>query len=362
MRRQTRSRKVIFWGLVSFVAMQLALIALLTWGPWDFLRDPAYGYKAALLRHRLAQADRPCTVILLGSSRTMPAVDPLVLEPLLVEQLQRPVVAFNFAMPGRGPASHELYLRRLLRQGSRPDLLLVEIHPLYLAGQAPQTDLQEHFLPASWLLWEELALVEAYAGPQRPHVRLDWLNSWALPACGHRVALLTYLAPRWVPAHFKQFNFGDFEPSGYLLFHRSELMMTAQERRAALNHAREEYRDQYQGFRLGEAQCQGLRRIAALCRQEGITLAWLVSPEGPVFRSWYPPGGREQVLDFLTRLSAETGTAVIDATYWLPEEDFNDSHHPVRTATPRYTARLAREGILPLLPGRAGRYVHSRPD
>ena len=82
--RRTRARRAVLSGVATFVVMQLALAALIAWGPWPFLRDPAFGYKAALLERRLAGTrERPYTVVLLGSSRTAWSVDTAALEPLL---------------------------------------------------------------------------------------------------------------------------------------------------------------------------------------------------------------------------------------------------------------------------------------
>ncbi len=119
--------------------------------------------------------------------------------------------------------------------------------------------------------------------------------------------------------------------------------------RDRLSEAKASYQAYFQGFQLGQAQCQALRQIAALCLREGITPVWFITPEGPAFRSWYPPGVREQVLAFVEALAASTGTPSIDATSWLQEEEFWDSHHPLPAVTDRYTKRLGREGLLPLL-------------
>jgi hypothetical protein len=361
MRRQRRARKAVLWGLAGFVVMQAGLGAVLAWGPWPFLRDPAYGYKAALLERRLAGPERPYTLVLLGSSRSMWSVDTAALEPLLASALQRPVVAFNFAQVAHGPVSQELYLRRLLRQRLRPDLLLVEIHPLFLAGQAPQEGLEEGRLPASWLRRDELALVRGSAGPRRPGLRRAWAECWALPAYGHRLALLNYFAPQLLPRGVGYETFGQIDAAGFLPFHRVPYTPTAEQHRIGVAGARQQYEKYCDGFRLGDVECRALRHIAALSRQEGIAVVWLLSPEGPAFRSWYPPGAREEVRRFVVSLAAAHSSLIIDATDWVPEEDFWDSHHLIAPAGPRYTERLGREGLLPLLEGPLAAHTRRPP-
>jgi hypothetical protein len=74
-----------------------------------------------------------------------------------------------------------------------------------------------------------------------------------------------------------------------------------------------------------------LCELLADCRAAGVRAALLWMPEGPTFRTWYPPGVGPTVHDWLTAVAAAHGAALIE----------------------RFSERLAREGALPLLRGAA---------
>src|SRR3954447_12704623 len=152
-RRDTKraARADLLWAAVGFLALQVGLaVASRTWMPE--LHDPYYGYKAALLRNRTAAAvtraeggARPLSAVMLGSSRTVYGLDAVSLEEQVGRDVGRPVVAFNFGMYGAGPATELLALRRLLAEGHRPDLVLAEVIPFFLAGQ-PGSPSEMNFL------------------------------------------------------------------------------------------------------------------------------------------------------------------------------------------------------------------------
>ena len=74
-------------------------------------------------------------------------------------------------------------------------------------------------------------------------------------------------------------------------------------------------------------------------------------PEGPQFRSWYPPGVMRQVNGLLDRLSRRHEVPVIDAHDWIATEDaFLDSHHLLPEGAEVFSRRLGREALPLLLP------------
>ena len=52
----------------------------------------------------------------------------------LEDVLGRPVVVFNFGLWGAGPGTSLLTLHRLLAEGTRPDLVLIEVLPIFSLG------------------------------------------------------------------------------------------------------------------------------------------------------------------------------------------------------------------------------------
>src|SRR5262245_20945385 len=114
-----QARAALLWGLVAFVISQLGLAAAIEWKCPE-LRDPFYGCKANRLHRRSAGPEAPFTLVMLGSSRTTYGFQASALEPRLSEAAGRPVVAFNFGIPGAGPLMELLTLRRLLAAGVHP--------------------------------------------------------------------------------------------------------------------------------------------------------------------------------------------------------------------------------------------------
>src|SRR5205085_3265632 len=129
------------------------------------LRDPYYGYKARqLIGRAVGNPERPFTVLMIGSSRTAFGLQGSRLEERFAAELRRPVVAFNFGVPGAGPVMQLLHYQRLRAAGVRPDLLLIELLPPLLDGKRGEA-WEYHWLMASRLRRDELAVVQRYGFP-----------------------------------------------------------------------------------------------------------------------------------------------------------------------------------------------------
>jgi hypothetical protein len=308
------------------------------------LRDPTYWFKAERLKRRLTGAERPLTVVMLGSSRTLHGLEAASLEAPLSRQLGRPVVAFNFGLVGAGPLTELLTLRRLLADGIRPDLLLVEVLPPVLAGQIPFFEVQRVQPPVSCLRAWELRLVERYGertprGPRgaRGAARL-------LPCYYHRLALVSRLWPSLLPWGDRLNGFQEVNDSGDLA-----PLYRAEQRPRALAVAEREYQLYLNGFRLGGPAPRALEELLRTCRREGIPTALVLMPEGPAFRSWYRGQSWPQIREYLDGVSRRTATPLFSAREWLDEDAFLDSHHMLPQGSARFTERLGREVIGPLL-------------
>src|SRR5437879_6547471 len=139
-----QARKALLWGLALFAALEAGLTVVVElWFPQ--LRDPYYTYKVARLRQRLGHAGpaaadrpRPTVVVLVGSSRAADGLRGALAEADLGRALGRPVVLFNLGIPGDNPVNELLNLERLLADGVRPDLLLVEVVPYMLSAVAAE--------------------------------------------------------------------------------------------------------------------------------------------------------------------------------------------------------------------------------
>jgi hypothetical protein len=359
------------WGLGSFVFLQLGLaVAIELWLPQ--FRAPYYAPKAARLEQRLCEgsgckqgmfrfilegipffrrtwpqtAPEAKLILVLGSSRTADGFRGADLEGPLSREMGVPVIAFNFGLPGAGPLTELLTLKRLLANGVRPDLVVIEVLPPLLAGQEPVASAELGRFPATGLWLSEFEFVQHYGGPASEQ-RRDWWEAWPIPCYAQRQAILSCLAPAWLPYQYRRDWFRNIDDSGWVDSPLRDL--SPERRRLAVEHARLDYAPILEHFQLGGPACQALRDLLALCRQEDIRTALLLMPEGTEFRSWYPPRTRLAIEAFLQGLSGKFNAPVIDAREWIADDDFSDSHHLQPEGAAKFTERLGRTTLLPLL-------------
>ena len=88
-----------------------------------------------------------------------------------------------------------------------------------------------------------------------------------------------------------------------------------------------------------------------MCRDRGIPLVIVLTPEDSQFRSWYGPIGEANLRDYMNTLHREYGAEVTDARAWVPDEHFADPHHVTQSGASIFTERLGREVLRPLVGG-----------
>ena len=215
-----------------FVAMQLGLtLARESWLPE--LRDPALGAKMKRLAQRTqAVSERPVTTVMIGSSRTLYGFRGKLLEAPAAKEQGRQVVAFNLGIYGAGPVSELLHLRSLLEKGIRPDLLLVEVPPMFLDDETERDEVER--LPADRLARDELPVVERYGDSASPSLRANWWRAAAVPVYAHRVVILSELMPLLVPALFRVECCQAMDDCGWLALQLAPEFLTPDRRRALL--------------------------------------------------------------------------------------------------------------------------------
>ena len=341
-----RSFVTLLSGFLAFAVLQLGWSVVVEIGIPE-VRDPLYGRRLRLVQKALrAKPGKPRTVIMLGTSRTLYGFRPGAAANAWGGPADRPIAAFNFGVSGASPLTQLLIWRRLQQDGVRPDLLLIEVMPPLLCSQTDPHDFHAAHWPAERLRWGDLALVKHYAGVRRPDLRRDWLGAFALPCYFQRCKLTSLIAPSLLPKEYRQNDdwnvdeFGDLKPLKAL---------TSEDHLRRTQEARRFYETFLNGFRLGGPACEALRELTASCRKEGIPAALVFMPEGPEFRSWYSAEVLQDVQAWVSRLSRENATPVINAREWLEEDDFLESNHLLSSGADKFTERLGRQYILPLL-------------
>jgi hypothetical protein len=348
-RSARRARGALAWGLGAALSIQLFIaLGVETWLPE--LRDPAYADKAARLRERtVSSPERPLTVVMIGSSRTVFGLRSKTLEQPVSEGVGRPAIVFNFGMYGAGPVVNLMNFRRLLAEGIRPDLLLIEVLPPLLTDKKSAAEVNR--LRPEQLWWSDLKLLERY-GDENGRLRKEWWLANLAPSYGHRYSIVSRVCAPYLSYRYRQDGFRDIDDSGWV--EPPERRNPAAVRERALQGAREEYHSYLKDFRLGEVGGGAIREQLELCRREGISAGLVLMPEGTEFRSWYQAADWQAIEGFLTEVCQEYNVPVINAREWLPEEDFIDSHHMLPSGAERFTERLGREALVPLLLKRQG--------
>jgi hypothetical protein len=343
---ETGPRAALLWGLAAFLALQAGLAAAIE-RRLPELRDPWYADKAIRLRRRVLDAPtRPLAVVVLGSSRTVYGLRASEEEPMLGRATGRPTTLFNFGLIGAGPIVELVVLRRLLADGVRPDLLLVEVLPSLFNRHVASYELGQ--LPAERLWQRELALLAHYGASYR-ELRRSWSVSCMLPWYAHRRAVLSRVAPSFLDWRERQDGFRNLDDSGW--GEPPVPLLTPQTRRAAVELARRQYARDLADYDLGGPSCEALRDLLALCKRRDIPVALLWMPESATFRDWYPPAARAQIAAFMDEVSGRFDAPLVDARQWITDEDFADGHHLLPHGSAAFSERLAREALVPLLRG-----------
>jgi hypothetical protein len=348
-RRHKQSRGVLLWGLALFLTGQVALAtAIERWLP--VLRDAEYAYRLDRLRGRLrTRSARQVSVVMLGSSRTMFGLHGQLIEKRLREQTSDAPVVFNLGFPGAGPLRHWLHLNRLLQDGVRPDVVLIEIMPfLFHTYNGLPVDFEQ--LSADRMRLCELSLLQA-EGMRCDALRQDWWQGWAFPCYTHRFALLSVTIPTLLPCPLRQDYAKGIDESGWTPL--SPLFMLNQEqRRRALERACLDHGPALQNINVCATSTLFLQETLELCRREGIRAALVVMPEGPIYRGLYSAATWRTLDAHFRGIAERYRVPLINAREWLEEGDFWDSHHMTRAGAIRYSERLSQE-ILAMVRGTA---------
>jgi hypothetical protein len=343
-----RAVLTLVWGLVAFAVGQFVLgWAVEHWLP--AARDAEYTVKLERLRARQSEEPGRPLVLVLGSSRVALGLRADSLHP---DYQGRPALVFNFGLTGGASLVEALSLRRLLSEGVRPDLLVLEVLPPTL-NQPGRHPLEEEWFDAGRLRSSERGFLHAYHSDET-RTRRQWLKR-RIPCLWHTHHLRRLLVPQEQGASTAPVTWACQRMDAYGWLRASFDDVTSEQRQRSIDIARGQYATALGDFHLAEGPSRALDDILHYCRREGIPVALLLMPEGPTFRSLYPPSMRAGIDAHLQAVSREHDVPLIDAREWLPEEAFWDSHHLLPRGAAAFTERLGREALPPLLRNLPGR-------
>lgn len=341
-RQRPRARAALLWGLLFVAVLHFGLnVSLDAWIPEIY--DFEFENRITELRRRVKEEpDRP-VLVLIGSSRTLTSFRPEILQPLPNPAGAAPLV-FNFSHFGAGPVMNLVETHRLLRQGIRPQWIVLEIMPPFLADEGTS-------ILTTRTEVRDLFVLHGYLPPGKLFGRFlrTRLNSWYK----FRRTLCRHFLPMWAPDYDDEERAHHIGPLGGSNLRIVETAIDPAEAAHRTACAHGTYYPPLQGFRITDQADRAMREVLELTRRHGIRVALLLSPEGSTFRGWYPPEARARLDAYLRDLSGTYNVPVIDARCWLDDADFIDSHHVLMRGSEKFTHRLAADGLQPLMEGKS---------
>jgi hypothetical protein len=336
---QTRARAIVLGAVTLFVLAQSGLRGV-TEGARPELRDPAFEIKYRQYTRLKSQVTpTTATVLFMGSSLTAHGMKADVVDEPVSAALGRTVIGFNLGTNGSGPFTQLVYLQRLLRRGAKPDLVILELSPIFYDFPDALNDIER--FPAQVLNRSDLDTVARFA--RKPDdLREEWWRCCAVPIHGHRLTILNQTAQIMVPFADRVELSDDMDTHGW---RRREAPAPA-EHADILERVKQGFGPRLAKFEVGGPPVHVLRELAGLLAEEQIPTVLVVMPEGPLMRSLYASGSLDSLMNEFAEVGGKHGFPLIQARSWFGEDKFIDSYHLTDQAARDFTERLVRETIL----------------
>ena len=333
--RARRAKFALAVGAIVTLAVFFGLAIAVETGKPEW-RDPEYGHRLKQLRALQAAHPHRPLVVAVGSSRTQMGVCPDAMG--FADAPDSPLV-YNFGQSAAGPLRLLLTLHRLLDAGVKPTRVLVELFPLALAADGP-AEVQMRGLGAK-LGAADLRRLAPYC-EDAGALRGEWASARAASLSSLRLNLMSHWQPGLLPWPKRlDFQWSLLDPRGWLAYPIEDVR--DETRAAGIVRARGEYVERLKHFAVGGMSRRAMRDLVTRCESEGVRVAFYLMPEGPAFRSWYPPETRAAVDAAVAELAALA--PVFDATAGFGEAEFADSHHLLRGGAARFSKKLADEHL-----------------
>jgi hypothetical protein len=315
-----RAKRVLALAALLFVAVQLCIGLALDRAP---LR--VRFREAADALDRVRNAGPTPDVVLFGSSRFKALILPEVTEARLRERLGEgaPRVT-SLSFNGGDLIGTDILLQRVLAQGARPRIALIELTPEWLRYPVPFINGQ--LLRA--FTWSDVVdwLPELLLGTKR-----TLICARLFPVYCYRNELLTWTTGRAPP---------------YLAAPESP----SHSRRAQRDdprHGAQRWHRRMRGYSVSEHAIAVLERILDRCRYAGIECVLVEPPVSSEHREILGGELERAFRDALERLRAKRDLPFADFSDRLPDDGFHDSTHGNRSGGERFSVIVADEVIEP---------------
>ena len=328
-RRQRDHRAEVIWTLVSFLVLQFSFAISLKTGLVKLDRGTTFASKEAQFQRQLELAEKDAVVVAaFGSSRMMNGFDAASLERHLSEVREGQAVVYNFGVAGGGNIYSFLSLEKLIADGVKPDLILLEVYPGLLRPGGEQ----------QWFAGNEMRS-KSFENTERfgiKSVSRPWYQEWLFPWHTYRYFVLNQFAPKLLPMDLRENWAKQADEHGWIAVDHLPVEETVNKQLARLKGC-------FDAFELSPESTRAIRDTLTLCEQHdiGCRLVWMPEFEG--VRQQYPPIVANKVNQFLSELESEFGVACVVARDWIDDNGFYDSCHLNRDGATRFTQQLASQ-------------------
>ncbi|MCE9567096.1 MAG: DUF1574 family protein [Planctomycetes bacterium] len=312
----------------SLAFTPVAGILLLIAG-WSFadtyvpeITDTEYHHRLGVIRKAVAEHPRNPLAVIIGSSRMVWGFRPETLP----EPQPGELYWLNSSHVGGGPILNRLMMHRLLRDGVKPDVVVLEVMPAFFMRENTRFVMSHFTAP-------ELKVTREY-GKFPLHYDYHFLRD--------KVARMPELGRVFDPYN----GIKQLLPRGGHPKCEESVTEEQRDRRTAI--VKNVYREDLAKMNVRPGADLAFRDTLRDAAAHGVRVVLIRTPEGPVFQSWYDPAGAARFDAYLADVAREFGVPILDARNWLYEDDFFDSHHMLRKGGDKFTARFAQE-IVPIV-------------
>lgn len=315
-RRRRAGRRAVVSFVVVFLLANVAFSVGMDHA-FPGVRDPEYGRRATRWQQRKREHPNREFTALLGSSRMAMGA-----RPELAHAETGPLV-FNFSLVGSGPIMELMALKRLLRDGVKPDAILFEYWPAFLREDGVYAE-EGRTDPHRLLPMDEPFVRDWFAGKDfflSTMRRIRWN-----PFYEHRMRILSQIAPGWL-SHARRLDAGWEKLDGWGWLPGYYRDLAPAERIERHKYSNDYFSRLFAGYSIDDKAKRAMREIVSLCREHGIRVGVIWLPESSEFRAAYPPDVLRTGEEFIETFRRETGIPFIDARTWVPDAHIGDGLH-----------------------------------
>jgi len=318
-RCQTRGRRALCWGLAIFFAVQLGVGVAL-----DFLWP---NVRFATLTHiltALRRWDHTPDVICLGSSRIGTTFRPQVIQAKLREMTaDGQVTTFNAAVDSADLTTAEFVLARLLEDGARPKVIILEVSP---EGLSARNRWLSRGIERHWT-WKDVAT--KFGEVWRRGGYHELIRTRIIPVFAFRDSLCrTIFGPLAPAAQSGESEPGDQTPpnTGYA-WEQWMAARSADPTRESIPQALRGFGRQLQNYRVGGGPARALEGIVRRCREHDISVVLMATPVCSDQRRFYTPEIDAAFVSYLRPIVEDYDCQFVDYRDRLPDALLIDNHH-----------------------------------